>query len=123
VDEEDVATVLRFNTCINARDLAVLSALMTDDHEFIDSVNATVKGKAAVTEAWRTFFETFPDYRNEFIRTEATGGNVSIEGRSICSFGPLNGPALWSAIVHEGKVAQWRVYEDRLENRRSLKLD
>ena len=38
------------------------------------------------------------------------------------SVDPLDGPSLWSAKVHEGRVSEWRVYEDTDQNRRNLKL-
>ena len=47
-------------------DLDALTALMTDDHRFVDSEGATVDAKTECVEAWRGFFAAFPDYRNVF---------------------------------------------------------
>lgn len=105
---EDVAVA--FNECINRRDLAGLAGLMTVDHVFTDSVGASVDGKEACVEAWRGFFDAFPDYRNIFERVVATGDVAKAEGYSSCSVPELDGPAVWTAEVRDGKVAHWRVY-------------
>jgi ketosteroid isomerase-like protein len=107
----DVEVVLAFNEAINARDLDALSALMTDNHRFVDSADATVDGKEACTDAWRGFFAAFPDYRNVFddVRSSAPGV-VEVIGRSVCSVAELDGPARWRAEVRDGKVAVWQVF-------------
>ena len=108
-DEFDV--VRAFNDAINARDLDALTALMTDDHRFVDSDGAIVNGKAACTEAWRDFFAAFPDYRNVFDDMRSTTpGVVDNVGHSECSFAPLDGPARWRAEVRDGKVSLWQVF-------------
>ena len=113
-------TVQRFNDCINARDLVSLERLMTENHAFVDSTNAMLRGKAAALAAWREFFQLFPDYQNVFERMTTDGTTVKIVGRSKCSDSRLEGPALWTATVEDGKVAEWRVHEDLPENRRRL---
>jgi ketosteroid isomerase-like protein len=101
--------VVAFNDRINARDLGGLTALMTDDHAFIDPAGATVTGKGACTEAWRGFFAAFPDYRNVFTTTVVDGNTVTVTGHSTCSEPALAGPARWTATVRDGKVARWQV--------------
>jgi ketosteroid isomerase-like protein len=108
-DSAAAAVALRFNDCINARDLAGLAALMTDDHTFVDAEGARVEGKPACVDAWRGFFAAFPDYRNVFATTLTAGDAVEITGRSECSVPELEGPARWSARIRDAKVAQWRV--------------
>ena len=71
-------------------------------------------------KAWRGFFESFPDYRNVFENVSVRDGVITIVGHSVCSDKRLDGPALWTAEVLEGKVAQWRVYDDTPENRAQL---
>jgi ketosteroid isomerase-like protein len=107
-----VAVVFSFNEAINARDVAALAELMTDTHRFIDSEGAAVDGKAACLDAWRGFFESFPDYRNVFDETHDVGdGVVVVHGHSVCSFSALDGPATWRAVVHDGRVDVWQVSE------------
>jgi ketosteroid isomerase-like protein len=107
----DNAAVVRFNDAINGRDLDALAALMTDDHQFVDSEGATVDGKAACVDAWRGFFAAFPDYRNVFeIVVSGAPGVVDVTGRSECSVPELDGPARWRAVVRDGLIAVWQVF-------------
>ncbi len=110
VSERDVAIVVAFNEAINARDLVGLGQLMHEQHRFIDSAGATVEGKIACIEAWRGFFDAFPDYRNVFddVHGDARGA-VEVRGRSECSTPALDGPARWRALVQDGLVIQWQV--------------
>jgi ketosteroid isomerase-like protein len=109
---DPVAVVLAFNEAINRRDLAALAELMTEMHQFIDTEGATVDGRDACIEAWRGFFESFPDYRNEFDDVSDAGAGVVVaRGRSVCSFVPLVGPAEWRAVVLGGRVDVWKVSE------------
>jgi len=118
------ATTLQFNNYINCQDLEGLSSLMTDDHTFIDSENDVHKGKEVMTEGWRTFFESYPDYTNIFQRVEMRNGMVVMFGYSTCSNEPvLDGPAIWSAKVRDGKLSEWRVYLDSPENRSILGME
>jgi hypothetical protein len=42
-------------------------------------------------------------------------------GRSVCSTEPaLDGPAIWTASAADGKVSEWRVYQDTPSNRSHL---
>ena len=112
MNDRDVATVVAFNDAINARDLDALGGLMHEEHRFVDSAGASVEGKAACIEAWRGFFDAFPDYRNVFdeVGVDATGA-VRVRGRSECSTPGLDGPARWRALVEEGLVLLWQVSE------------
>ena len=117
-DSDSVA--VRFNECINGRDIDSLAELMSDDHKFIDTAEEVVSGKEGCLRAWRGFFESFPDYRNVFVSVMARGDVVTIVGHSECSEPGLSGPALWTATVRGDKVAQWRVYDDTPEIRGRL---
>jgi ketosteroid isomerase-like protein len=117
-----VSVAARFNDCINTRDVDRLAALMSDDHAFIDSEGAVVSGRQAVVEAWRGFFDAFPDYRNVFTSLTASDDVVTIVGHSTCSEPSLAGPALWSATVRGGRVHIWRVFADTPAAREQLGL-
>ena len=109
---DPVTTARRFNDTINARDADGLADLMTDDHRFVDVAGTTVVGRSACLEAWRSFFDTFPTYRNEFATVEERNGVVVITGRSVCRDHPdLDGPAIWTARVVGSAVAEWRVHD------------
>lgn len=94
---------------------------MTDDHVFIDIPREITQGKGVMKEGWKRFFTSYPDYRNVFTRVQVVKKDfVVMLGYSVCSYKPLNGPALWSAKIRKGHVSEWRVYEDTLQNRRKL---
>ena len=108
----DEAVVLAFNAAINRSDLQGLGQLMADDHRFIDTADNTITGKLACLEAWRGFFVSFPDYRNVFDNVRSgPGGIVEVHGRSECSVAALSGPARWRAVVADGLVVEWRVFD------------
>ena len=115
---------LQFNEAITNRDIDKLAVLMTDDHAFIDSANTEFRGKAKALQAWRGFFEAFREYKNVFDQVEAKSDTVVILGHSICPNNKeLAGPAIWTAKVNGAKLAEWRVYEDTLENRKRLGIE
>ncbi|WP_104175660.1 nuclear transport factor 2 family protein [Arthrobacter sp. Y81] len=118
------ALAVGFNECINARNLKGMTRLMANNHTFIDTAGTAVIGKAACTEAWRGFFESFPGYRNIFESVLSRGGQVTIVGHTVCPGVPsLAGPALWTAIAVADGLSEWRVYEDTPEERRRLGID
>lgn len=111
---------LRFNDAINRRDIESLVALMTDDHRFVDPAGTAFEGVDTGRDIWRQFFDGFPDYRNHFETVAEVDGTVVIAGRSSCSDQRLDGPALWTATIRDGKVSEWRVYEDTPDGRALL---
>lgn len=120
--EDPVEIVSAFNEAINRRDLGALSNLMTEDHVFIDAGDEVRRGKDTMVEGWRKFFDQYPDYRNHFQVVENVGREVLVVGYSTCAFKALDGPALWTAKVIDGRVAEWRVYLDTNQNRKKLNL-
>jgi ketosteroid isomerase-like protein len=112
---------IAFNEAINRRDLDALEGLMTDAHTFIDSDGNVLAGRTQVFEAWKGFFEAFPDYRNNWSKVIPRASTVIAVGRSVCPTEPaLDGPAIWTARTAGDKVAEWRVYEDTPSNRSRL---
>jgi ketosteroid isomerase-like protein len=112
MDADDVArqAAIAFNEAINRRDLHALGELMTEDHTFVDSGGNAVAGRQRVLEAWRGFFDAFPDYRNEWTDVTSAGDTVTAVGRSVCATEPaLHGPATWTARTAGGLVSEWRV--------------
>jgi ketosteroid isomerase-like protein len=128
VAEDDVmnpttaAIANSFNDAITRRDLDGLTALMAPDHTFTDTEGGTVTGRTACRAAWEGFFATFPDYRNVFTTIIAAGDRAVLAGYSVCAEPALDGPALWTATVHDGLVAGWTVHRDTPDNRRQLGL-
>jgi ketosteroid isomerase-like protein len=117
-DPKSVAVA--FNDSINHQDLDALAALMTADHTFIDTEGGVVAGQRDCLDAWRGFFESFPDYRNVFTSIAVRGDLVTIVGHSVCADPRLAGPALWTAMIRNSQVAEWRVHLDTPDIRAQL---
>lgn len=113
---------IRFNVQVNNRNLEALTQLMTKGHRFIDSSGDIVEGQEKMKKAWRDFFELYPNYRNIFSEVQVRGNLVIMAGHSECSEKVLQGPTIWTAIIRDDLVAEWRVYEDTEEVRQTLGL-
>lgn len=122
VTPDPTSVVERFNESIGRRDLAGLARLMTDDHRFVDTGASTIAGKPGCLDAWRGFFAMFPDYRNVFTSVTVREDVVLVVGYSECAEPELSGPAIWTAVVRDGAVAEWRVYADTPDVRADLGL-
>ena len=100
-----MAAVSAFGEEISGRDLDALGGRVMDAHRCIDSAGAIVDGKKACVEAWRQFFSSFPDYRDDFEDLEERGDDpgpgghrrsvpgTSQRGRSLCTstYAAMNG--------------------------------
>ncbi|MFW9935296.1 MAG: nuclear transport factor 2 family protein [Candidatus Thorarchaeota archaeon] len=120
---ELISVALRFNERINTRDLSGLGELMTEDHVFIDIPGEVHKGRERMIVGWFDFFRNYPDYRNNFTRVEARDDLVIMVGFSECSYARLDGPSIWTAKIRDGKVTEWRVYEDNAQTRKTLGIE
>ena len=122
-DTDLISVVLRFNERINARNLTGLGEMMTEDHVFIDIPGEVHEGRPLMVSGWFDFFKNYPDYRNNFTHIEVIDGVVVMVGFSECSHEPLDGPAIWTAKIRDGLIAEWRVYDDKEEVRKELGID
>lgn len=120
--KDPVTIVKAFNECINAQDLEGLSRLMSEDHTFIDREGNTGVSKSSMIEGWKEFFKMFPDYRNTFTKIIADEGNVYILGHAYWSAKEPYDPVIWTALVRNDLIKEWRIYEDSPENRKRFKL-
>jgi len=114
---------LQFNEYINNQDIKGLSSLMTDDHTFIDRAGEIDKGKESMTRGWVEFFKNFPDYSNTFTRVESRNDLVILIGFAYWSAENKYDPAIWTARIENDLVAEWRIYEDTVENRKKFNVE
>ena len=111
----DSAEVFKqFVTAINSHDVETLTALMTADHVFVDSLGNRVHGATSMEAGWRGYFAMCPDYRIQTDHVMAKGGTLLAVGEAG---GTIDGvawrtPAAWKAVIREGRVAEWRVFAD-----------
>ncbi|HEX6290585.1 MAG TPA: nuclear transport factor 2 family protein [Herpetosiphonaceae bacterium] len=119
--EESLAlqVVRSFIAKINAHCVASMCELMTDDHRCVDVFGVTGQGRAALRQAWQTYFSRVPDYR-------IVCQQVISEDQTIAIFGTVSGtdrhdgvrqggqpwevPAAWNVVVRGTRVAVWQVY-------------
>ena len=109
---------------INAHDIDRLTALMTSDHRFVDSLGAMVEGRDAMREGWKFSFDMVPDYKleirdsfvpehgaNEVMLVGTASGSYQANGimqpNSFC-----NTPLALRAVVRNEQIAEWQVYAD-----------
>jgi uncharacterized protein (TIGR02246 family) len=110
---------LAFVEAINAHDPERLTALMAEDHVFVDSDGTRQSGTDRLRQSWRGYFALVPDYRIHVEETLVQGPTVALFGEAEGTFareGRLETedhwrvPAAWRALVRGGKVAVWQVY-------------
>jgi hypothetical protein len=53
---------------------------------------------------------------NKITHITVQGNKVIMLGFSECSYDPLDGSAMWSAVIRDELVSEWRVYNDTEEN-------
>ena len=118
---DPVTVVQLFINAINAHTVAALCDLMTDDHEFVDSLGAIVRGREEMRKAWIGYFYMIPDFTITCTAIFQHENAVALFGHArgtYSSDGKLHDenrwkmPVAWRAIVRDGRVAQWHVYAD-----------
>jgi hypothetical protein len=110
-------TALLFNECINNQDIEGLCNLMSKDHKLTVREGKTEKGKDVNRKGWKSFFKSFPEYKNYFHRIESKENLVILLGYAFWSVSEPYDPAIWTAIIINDLVSEWRIYQDTLENR------
>jgi ketosteroid isomerase-like protein len=111
---DSVGTFKQFVSAINSHDIKALTALMTTDHVFVDSLGNRVDGASSMEAGWRGYFAMCPDYRIQADHVMAQGSVALAAGEAG---GTIDGvawrtPAAWKAVVRDGRVAEWRVFAD-----------
>ena len=104
----------QFVSAINSHDVSALTALMTADHVFVDSLGNRVDGASSMEVGWRGYFVMCPDYWIHAHDVMAEGAVVLAAGEAG---GTIDGvswrtPAAWKVIVLDAKVVEWRVFAD-----------
>lgn len=120
--QNPISIVQTFNNCINNQDIDGLSDLMTENHTFIDRDGTSHGPKSHMVEGWKDFFKMFPMYRNTFNKIEAIDNLVSVLGFAYWSEKEPYDPVIWTAIIENNLIIEWRIYEDSTENRKKFNL-
>lgn len=120
------AAVAAFIDAVNRGDLDGLAALMSDDHPMVVPDDEAIRGRSASVEAWRRYFESFPDYLIFRRHMTVDGNRVAVLGTTTGShFGlppeeEMKLSVIWLAEVSDGSLSQWQLAENTLELRTDL---
>jgi ketosteroid isomerase-like protein len=111
----------KFVDRINAHDVDGLVTLMSDDHVFIDSLGGKFSGPEIET-GWRQYFADVPDYWIRIDRVVAdesalilfgtAGGTYVADGGIVKPENRWETPAVWRAVIQDGRVSEWRIFAD-----------
>jgi uncharacterized protein (TIGR02246 family) len=106
--------VLRFAGRINARDERGLAELMTEDFRFIGYGGETDSGRDRMRDAFREYFERYPEYRIIVSEVLVGGDDAAVLGKvtgsHIRAELEQTGTLAWVARLRDGRVAEWRIY-------------
>jgi len=120
---DPISIVQAFNQCINNQDIDGLSALMTENHRFIDRDGNSHGPKSFMVDGWKGFFQMFPKYKNTFNEIYAMDNQVFVLGFAYWSEKEPYDPVIWTAVIEHNLVDEWRVYVDTPENRKRFRFD
>jgi len=121
-----------FIEAINRHNPSELSALMTEDHTFVDSAGSTQSGREKMIAGWGEYFRMFPDYTIRVDRMMNDNAVVAVFGSASGTYNGKRGlvpenriamPAAWKAVIENGKVKYWQVYTDWTEGVRIINHD
>jgi ketosteroid isomerase-like protein len=122
----DVA--FRFVEAINRLELDTLTDLMTEDHTFVDLSGDRHEGRETMRDGWREYMTSFPEYMIHVSEVYEVGDTVFLVGRTTGSHLKLprevefREPIIWAAQIRDGRVAEWRLYDDTPGNRCELDI-
>jgi ketosteroid isomerase-like protein len=121
----------KFVKAINAHDTDGLTKLMSSDHVFVDSLGNKVPA-SALRSGWQQYFTMVPDYwikvdqivsdGNVIFLCGSAGGTFTPKGGTMKAENRWNTPAVWRALIKNGKVAEWQVYCDNEPIREKIRV-
>lgn len=131
-DSPVISAVRVFVEAINRHDAAAISALMSEDHTFVDSGGTIEFGRETMAAGWQDYFRMFPDYEVHIDRLLADESLVAAFGsasgtyngkRGLVAKNKITMPAAWMAVVEDGKIKHWQVYADWSEGLKVFEED
>jgi ketosteroid isomerase-like protein len=113
-----------FIECINAHDVPALTACLTEDHRFIDSLGTVFSTRDTLRQGWAGYFALVSDYRVTVDESAVGKGSLILVGTAAGKSGGVSWsvPAAWRAVVRDGQIAEWQVYADNEPFRASLRV-
>lgn len=120
---ENIDVVRRFIARINDHDVDGLSAVLTEDHRFIDSLGSVFIGRETLRAGWADYFRLVSEYRITVDEFAGAGSSLLLAGWVAGRSGGVDWkvPAAWRAVVRDGQIAEWQVYVDNEPLRASFR--
>lgn len=106
------ALVERFIAAFNARDMAALRAMMTEDFTYIDSWREGVSGRDTVMPLLVGMFELDPEFTAEIETLDWRAPHVLVTGRVYSRHFGTARRALWQVLVRDGKVCEYQSWAE-----------
>jgi ketosteroid isomerase-like protein len=122
MSEENIELGYRAIDAINRRDLNGLLELMDEDVECVSRIVAMeggLHGHDGVRRWWRSWFDTFPDYRMEIVETRDHGDVVVATlralGHGVGSNIPVEANIFQASRWRNRKCVWWQVFRTKAE--------
>jgi ketosteroid isomerase-like protein len=118
---EPLEVAMEFIKSINSGNADAICELMTDGHIFQDALGERFIGREKMRQGWRAYFKIVAQYQIHADEFFQTGERLAIFGSASGIYagnGPASPdnfwevPAAWWAVIHDDRVAEWRVYAD-----------
>jgi ketosteroid isomerase-like protein len=114
------SAALSFVDRINAGDSKGLVKLQTEDFTLVDYEGEVYRGR----DGWQGYFEECPEYKIHVNHVITSGQGVVILGKTTGSHVSPEveerETILWAAQIHDGLIAEWRLYSDTEEVEREI---
>ena len=113
--------VSQFIEAINQQDVNRIFELISEDHVFINSHGKSTSGKQNMKQAWKSYFDFFPDYTIEVTEVIESEGVVGVFGWASATYMNKRNkqdsnywrlPCAWKGVVANKKLRVWQVFSD-----------
>lgn len=84
--DDSIQVVHQFEELINRRDAEAITAFMTADGAFLDSLGNRIQGTEKLRAAWAGYFKMVPDYSISHSEILADGSTVAVFGSAQGTF-------------------------------------
>jgi ketosteroid isomerase-like protein len=122
MSQENVELGYRAIDALNRRDLDALLELMDEDVESVSRIVAMeggLHGHDGVRRWWKSWFDTFPDYRLEIVemrdRRDVVVATVRAVGHGAGSDLPVEDNIFQASRWRDGKCVWWQVFRTKAE--------
>ncbi len=124
-----VRITLDFIEAINSNNLDKITAMMTEDHLFIDLDKEEIYRIKTLVRWWQFYFSHWPDYKICVSEIFSKDNKVIVVGRTsgshvgIPESKEFKETLIWYSEVVDDRIKNWHLHFDTEENRKKFKMD